>query len=130
MRPQETCIRFGEFLGALRLQHGEATVLVLLVAVALIAMLPAGGAGDRNECVDVLNRGTVGRLDLNTATWYELELLPGIGEKKARDIVEYRKNAGPYLKLEDLGKVPGISSATVERLSPYLEVKAQRGWKR
>ncbi len=48
------------------------------------------------------------KLDLNSATAEELQKLPGIGEKLARAIVDFREQNGPYQTVEDLLQVPGI----------------------
>ena len=49
------------------------------------------------------------RVDVNTAPAAELETLPGIGEKKALAIVEYREANGPFRAVEELERVKGIS---------------------
>lgn len=59
------------------------------------------------------------RVDLNTAPWEEIALLPGIGEHKARAIVEYREAHGPFTSTEDLRKVPGIGEKTAAAIAPY-----------
>jgi len=41
--------------------------------------------------------------------------LRGIGEAKARAIVEYRKLNGPFRSVDDLQKVKGISIKTIEK---------------
>lgn len=56
------------------------------------------------------------RIPINSATAAQLEGLPLIGEKRARDIVSYRQAHGPFRRLEDLLLVPGIGPATLERL--------------
>ncbi len=56
------------------------------------------------------------KIDLNRAEWYELIILPGIGEKKARAIVEYRKEAGRFKTIEQLCEVSGIGAKTVKRI--------------
>jgi competence ComEA-like helix-hairpin-helix protein len=58
----------------------------------------------------------VGRIDVNTATAAELELLPGIGPALARRIVDDRAERGPFRTLDDLDRVHGIGPRTVERL--------------
>lgn len=47
-------------------------------------------------------------LNINTATQSELEKLPGIGPEKASQIIAYRETKGPFIKIEDILKVPGI----------------------
>jgi comEA protein len=54
-------------------------------------------------------------INLNTATQTELETLPGVGPKLAQKIIETR-NQQPFTSLEDLERVPGIGSATIDRL--------------
>ncbi len=63
-----------------------------------------------------------GRIDLNRATEEDLQLLPGIGPARSRDIVQHREEAGPFPNVEALEAVHGIGPRTLERLAPYLEV--------
>ena len=56
------------------------------------------------------------KIDLNRAEWYEFIILPGIGEKKARAIVEYRKDAGKFKTIEQLREVSGIGVETVKKI--------------
>lgn len=55
-------------------------------------------------------------LDVNRAAWWELALLPGVGEKKARAIVAMRDERGPFRRIEDLAAVQGIGPKTIENL--------------
>lgn len=64
-----------------------------------------------------------GRLNINTATSTELQLLPGIGPSLAAAIVEYRAASGPFRTVSDLDKVPRIGPKTVERLRPLVRVE-------
>jgi competence protein ComEA len=56
-------------------------------------------------------------VNVNTAARNELMRIPGIGEVTANRIIEGR----PYGKPEDLEKVDGIGTKTVERLLAYLD---------
>ncbi len=56
------------------------------------------------------------RVSLNRASLAELEALPGVGPELARRIVEHR----PYLRVEDLLRVPGIGPKTLARLRPLV----------
>ena len=49
------------------------------------------------------------RVDLNTAGLQALTTLPGIGEQKARAILEYRSIHGRFGTLAQVAQVPGIT---------------------
>ncbi len=63
-----------------------------------------------------------GKVDLNTAGLEELRALPGIGEKRAADIIAEREANGPFRYPEDLTRVSGIGEGTVEALLDYVTV--------
>ena len=47
----------------------------------------------------------------SAATAEELMKLPGIGQKKAEDIVSYRKTVGRFQSTEELMNIPGIKES-------------------
>jgi competence protein ComEA len=63
-------------------------------------------------------------LDLNTARIEDFMTLPGVGEKLAQRIVEYRKSHGGFRSVEDLRKVKGIGKKRMERLRPLIMTAA------
>lgn len=58
-------------------------------------------------------------LDLNSAARDELMRIPGIGEMLAQRIIEAR----PYDSVDDLVRVQGIGSKTLDKIRPWLEVR-------
>ena len=60
------------------------------------------------------------KIDLNRAEWYELIILPGIGEMKAKAIVGYRKSIGRFEAIEQLCKVDGIGKKTVNKIKDLV----------
>jgi competence ComEA-like helix-hairpin-helix protein len=67
------------------------------------------------------------RLDPNHATWQELAVIPQLGQKRAQAIVATRQRGRTidpdrvtFAHAEDLLAVPGIGSAMLESLRPYL----------
>jgi len=62
-------------------------------------------------------------VDLNAATLQELETLEGIGEAKARAILEYRVRNGRFGSIEELMKVEGIGPKTLEKNRHRLAAK-------
>ena len=62
------------------------------------------------------------KININTAQLEELTALPGIGEKRARDIIAYRTQNGPFRIPEDLTRVSGIGEGILEGLIDYITV--------
>lgn len=61
-------------------------------------------------------------INLNTATQAQLELLPGIGPSLASRIVEYRNEHGSFASVDELDRVKGIGSRTLERIRKLVKV--------
>jgi competence protein comEA helix-hairpin-helix repeat region len=60
------------------------------------------------------------KVNINKADEKTLQSLSGIGEAKAKAIVEYRNKVGKIKSAEELSKISGIGDATVEKIAPYL----------
>ena len=59
-------------------------------------------------------------VQVNAATFDELYLHPYIGKPKARLIIAYRQQHGPFHGIEDVRKVPVLKPEDVEKMRPYL----------
>ncbi|AJS57654.1 ComEA family DNA-binding protein [Paenibacillus sp. IHBB 10380] len=62
------------------------------------------------------------KVNVNTAGAAELTDLPGIGEKKAQAILEYRNLKGPFRKVSDLLNVKGIGTKMLQKIAPHVEL--------
>lgn len=62
------------------------------------------------------------KIDINRAEPWLLEALPGIGDVLAQRIIDYRSENGPFRTIEDLLKVSGIGSATLEQIRDFVTV--------
>lgn len=60
-------------------------------------------------------------IDVNRDEAKDIELLPGIGEVKAKAIVESRIENGPFNNRDDLLRVRGIGPKTLDLIVPWLE---------
>ncbi|MBO4668609.1 MAG: helix-hairpin-helix domain-containing protein [Lachnospiraceae bacterium] len=64
-----------------------------------------------------------GRLDLNAATAEALVKLPGIGQKKAEDIISYRKTVGRFQTTEELMNISGIKESLYQSIRDKICVR-------
>lgn len=63
-----------------------------------------------------------GKISLNKATKEELMTLTGIGEAKAKDIINYRDKNGGFKTIEDLKKVNGIGDSIFAKIKENITV--------
>lgn len=61
-------------------------------------------------------------ININTATIDELMTLNGIGESKAKAIIEYRTNNGNFTKIEDITLVNGISETIYAKIKNNITI--------
>lgn len=64
-----------------------------------------------------------GLVNINKADLSKLCSIPGIGETRANAILEYRNKNGPFGSIDDLLKVSGIGSSTLDKIREYICVK-------
>lgn len=62
------------------------------------------------------------KININTATKYELQTLNGVGESTAEAIIQYREENGVFSSVQDLVNVKGIGSKKLEKLADSLTV--------
>jgi len=71
---------------------------------------------------DIVVTPSEGKININTASLDELSKLPGLGEKKAQTIIEYRNTNGLFKAIEDITNVSGIGTATYEKLKELITI--------
>lgn len=61
-----------------------------------------------------------GKVSLNSALIDELITLPGIGEAKAKLIIEYREQNNGFKDIEEIMNIKGIGEKMFEKIKPYI----------
>jgi competence protein ComEA len=61
-------------------------------------------------------------VNINTATKEELTSLKGVGDKRAQEIIDYRKKNGDFKSVDDLEKVPGIGPGIMKQIRSQVTV--------
>lgn len=81
---------------------------------------------EANEMIIIPFKGsgasTSNLININTASLKELTQIPKIGEVKAKAIIEYRVNNGPFNKISDIMKVSGISETIFNQIKTFIMV--------
>jgi len=98
------------------LKRFVAAVLAAVFALGISAGVASAAA-----------KAPTGKVNINTATASQLSELPGVGEKLAARIVEFRQKQGPFKSTQELMNVKGIGEKNLQKLQPYLTVSDARG---
>ena len=61
-------------------------------------------------------------ININTATVEDFMKLSGIGEAKAKSIIEYRNSIGSFSKVEDIKNVTGIGDSIFDKIKDYITI--------
>ncbi len=119
----------GDRLGQLVESAGGAAGDADLEAVNLAALLRDEDhwhiprIGEAPKVTTALAANLLGKIDVNSATSVQLEELPGIGEVKARSIIQYRDTNGPFASVDELFAVRGIGPATLDAIRDLVDTR-------
>ncbi len=80
---------------------------------------------ESNAVIDSLIEKSVPdeKIDLNTAGYFDLQALPGIGPALAERIMSYRDSIGKFQSVEELQKVKGIGKVKLAAIKPEAIVR-------
>ncbi len=62
------------------------------------------------------------KININTANLEELKTLNGVGDAKAKSIIEYREKNGGFKSIDDIKNVTGITEKMFEKIKEQIEV--------
>ena len=63
-----------------------------------------------------------GRIDLNSASLEQLQLLPGVGQSTAQQIIDYRLAHNGFTSIEELMNIKGIGEKKFEQIKQYIKI--------
>jgi comEA protein len=120
---QAGALRF-TLINMLNLTKQEKNVILFLLVIAL------AGCGinylvKKNEqlksvfCLDP----DFGKLNINKADNETLKEIPGIGEKLAQRIIDYRRQNGSFSSIEELKNVKGLKASKFEKIKDAAVAK-------
>ncbi|HYU43101.1 MAG TPA: helix-hairpin-helix domain-containing protein [Vicinamibacteria bacterium] len=66
-----------------------------------------------------------GKVNINTATAQQLTVLPGVGEKLAARIVDYRQKAGGFKNVSEMMNVQGIGEKNLAKIQAFLTTSGE-----
>lgn len=61
-------------------------------------------------------------MNINESSIEELTTISGIGESKAKAIIEYRTANGPFKSVEDIKNVSGIGDKLYDKIKAYITI--------
>lgn len=76
---------------------------------------------ENDEVVLFASEEDQSKININTAGLSDLITLPGIGDTKARDIIDFREKNGKFKIIDDIMMVKGIGIATFERIKELIK---------
>jgi len=80
----------------------------------------ARGTRRRHKSKQALSDASMASVDINSADAATLAQLPGIGQRLAERIVEYRRVNGAFASLDELADVAGMTDRRIDAIAPYL----------
>ncbi len=75
-----------------------------------------------NVCIEETEEKNTELLSINNATTEQLSTLPGIGEVKAKAIIDYRNKNGEFKTIEELMNVSGIGQSTFDKIKALITI--------
>ena len=74
-----------------------------------------------NNCIETENK-TNNKININTADINKLTELDGIGESKAKTIIEYRTTNGLFKNIEDIKNISGIGESLYNKIKDKITI--------
>ena len=97
-------------------------LVVLLFSVCIFTVFQHREKSVGFRLADYASPSKIQKINLNTATADELQVIPGIGPVISERIIQYRSDNGPFASIEEVDNVKGIGPYLLSRLENYTTV--------
>ncbi len=104
------------------LKHEKILSLITFLFIVFTIIFCTNNKPKLNIAVPADTSAVPYLININTADFEELNALEGIGTKTANKIVEYRNQHGDFKSINELCKVSGIGSFTLDKIKDYIKV--------
>lgn len=91
----------------------------------LIVIPNKNDLANANNNISINNASSVsedGVININTATLEELQKINGVGEVKAKSIIEYREKNGGFKSIDEMKNIEGIGDKTFEKMKDKITI--------
>lgn len=76
-----------------------------------------------NNCIETNeNKNNDEKININTASLEELLKISGIGESKAKNIIEYRETNGQFKNIEEIKNINGIGDSLFNKIKDNITI--------
>ena len=102
------------------------SVAAVALASALLGGIPVWGqqpTGTTAPAAKSPPAAAAAKVNINTADEAALASVKGIGEKKAKAIIEYREQNGMFKSVDDLAKVKGIKEKQLAKIKGQVTIE-------
>ncbi len=74
--------------------------------------------------IEKVKKQEIIKININTAKGEDLIQIPGIGEKLAKSIIEYRNKNGDFESIDELLKIKGIKEKKLNSIKEFIYVQS------
>lgn len=104
------------------LKHEKILGLITFLFIVFTVVFCINNKPQLNVAIPADTDSVAYLIDINTADSEELSTLDGIAGKTATKIVEYRNQHGDFKDINELCRVSGIGSSTLNKIKDYIKV--------